>query len=83
MSARIKDILIINNKSQLVQYKELIPNGNNLEIKINYLEQESPKGLPDAFIIGEQFIGKDNVSLILGDNFFLWAELIKNAYFLN
>ena len=77
MSARIKDILIINNKSQLVQYKELIPKGNNLEIKINYLEQESPKGLPDAFIIGEQFIGKDNVALILGDNFFYGQNLSK------
>ena len=77
MSARIKDILIINNKSQLVQYKELIPKGNNLEIKINYLEQESPKGPPDAFIIGEQFIGKDNVALILSDNFFYGQNLSK------
>jgi len=77
MLARIKDILIIVNKGQLEQYKKLIPNGNNLGIKISYLEQESPKGLPDAFIIGEQFIGKDNVALILGDNFFYGQNLSK------
>ena len=77
MLARIKDILIIFNKGQLEQYKKLIPNGNNLGIKISYLEQESPKGLPDAFIIGEQFIGKDNVALILGDNFFYGQNLSK------
>ena len=77
MLARIKDILIIVNKGQLEQYKKLIPNGNNLGIKISYLEQESPKGLPDAFIMGEQFIGKDNVALILGDNFFYGQNLSK------
>jgi len=77
MLARIKDILIIVNKGQLEQYKKLIPNGNNLGIKISYLEQESPKGLPDAFIIGEQFIGKDNVALIFGDNFFYGQNLSK------
>ena len=77
MLAKIKDILIIVNKGQLEQYKKLIPNGNNLGIKISYLEQESPKGLPDAFIIGEQFIGKDNVALILGDNFFYAQSLTK------
>ena len=77
MLARIEDILIIVNKGQLEQYKKLIPNGNNLGIKISYLEQESPKGLPDAFIIGEQFIGEDNVALILGDNFFYGQNLSK------
>jgi glucose-1-phosphate thymidylyltransferase len=77
MLTKIKDILIIVNKGQLEQYKKLIPNGNNLGIKISYLEQESPKGLPDAFIIGEQFIGKDNVALILGDNFFYGQNLSK------
>ena len=75
--AKIKDILIIVNKGQLDQYKKLIPNGNNLGIKISYLEQESPKGLPDAFILGEKFIGKDNVALILGDNFFYGQNLSK------
>jgi glucose-1-phosphate thymidylyltransferase len=77
MLAKIKDILIIVNKGQLNQYKKLIPNGNNLGIKISYLEQENPKGLPDAFIIGEKFIGKDSVALILGDNFFYGQNLSK------
>ena len=70
MLSGIKDILIIVNKGQLEQYKKIIPNGNNLGIKINYLEQDKPRGLPDAFVIGEKFIGKDNVAMILGDNFF-------------
>jgi len=77
MLAKIKDILIIVNKGQLDQYKKLIPNGNNLGINITYKEQESPKGLPDAFILGKKFIGKDNVALILGDNFFYGQNLTK------
>ena len=70
MLAKIKDILIIVNKGQLGQYKKLLPNGKNLGLKITYLEQDKPRGLPDAFVIGEKFIGKDNVAMILGDNFF-------------
>ena len=70
MLAKIKDILIIVNKGQLDQYKKILPDGKKLGIKISYVEQNSPKGLPDAFILGEKFIGKSNVSLILGDNFF-------------
>ena len=70
MLAKIRDILIIVNKGQLSQYKKILPNGKNLGIKITYKEQASPRGLPDAFILGEKFIGKDNVALILGDNFF-------------
>ena len=70
MLAKIKDILIVINKGQLDQYKKILPNGKNLGIKISYVEQEKPKGLPDAFILGEKFIGKGGVSLILGDNFF-------------
>ena len=77
MLAKIRDILIIVNKGQLNQYKKIIPNGNNLGIKITYLEQSYPKGLPDAFILGEKFIGKENVSLILGDNFFYGQSLTK------
>ena len=77
MLAKIKDILIIVNKGQLEQYKKIIPNGNNLGINITYKEQESPKGLPDAFILGQKFIGKDNVALILGDNFFYGQSLTK------
>jgi len=83
MLAKIKDILIIVNKGQLEQYKKIIPNGENLGINITYKEQNSPRGLPDAFILGEKFIGKDNVSLILGDNFFygqnLSTMLIKSS----
>ena len=75
MLAGIKEILIIVNKGQLYQYKKLIPNGNNLGIKITYLEQDKPRGLPDAFVIGEKFIGKDNVAMILGDNFFYGQNL--------
>ena len=70
MLAKIKDILIIVNKGELDQYKKLLPNGDDLGIKISYAEQDKPKGLPDAFILGEKFIGKSGVSLILGDNFF-------------
>ncbi len=75
MLAGIKDILIIVNKGQLYQYKKLIPDGNNLGIKITYLEQDKPRGLPDAFVIGEKFIGKDSVAMILGDNFFYGQNL--------
>ena len=77
MLAKIKDILIIVNKGQLSQYKKIIPDGDRLGIKITYKEQESPKGLPDAFILGEKFIGKENVALILGDNFFYGQFLSK------
>ena len=75
MLAKIKDVLIIVNKGQLDQYKKIMPNGNNLGIKITYKEQATPKGLPDAFILGEEFIGKENVALILGDNFFYGQNL--------
>jgi glucose-1-phosphate thymidylyltransferase len=75
MLSKIKDILIIVNKGQLDQYKKIIPDGKKLGIKITYAEQESPKGLPDAFILGEKFIGKSNVALILGDNFFYGQNL--------
>ena len=75
MLAKIKNILIIVNKGQLNQYKKILPNGKNLGIEINYLEQDKPRGLPDAFVIGEKFIGKDNVAMILGDNFFYGQNL--------
>jgi len=78
MLAKIKDVLIIVNKGQLDQYKKIIPNGDNLGIKITYKEQSTPRGLPDAFILGEDFIGKDNVALILGDNFFYGQNLSTN-----
>jgi glucose-1-phosphate thymidylyltransferase len=77
MLAKIKNILIIVNKGQLNQFKKVLPDGKNLGIKISYAEQEKPKGLPDAFIVGEKFIGKDNVALILGDNFFYGQSLVE------
>jgi len=75
MLSKIKDILIIVNKGQLNQYKKILPNGKNLGIRITYLEQSKPRGLPDAFVIGEKFIGKENVAMILGDNFFYSESL--------
>ena len=75
MLAKIRDILIIVNKGQLEQYKKIIPDGKKLGIKITYIEQDKPRGLPDAFILGDKFIGNNNVSLILGDNFFYGQNL--------
>ena len=80
MLAKIKDILIIVNKGQLNQYKKLIPDGKNLGMKINFIEQKKPVGLPDAFILGEEFIGKNNVAMILGDNFFYGQNLSEKLY---
>ena len=77
MLSKIKDILIIVNKGQLEQYKRLIPNGKNLGIKITYIEQDKPRGLPDAFILGKDFIKNESVALILGDNFFYGQSLSK------
>ena len=77
MLAKIKNILIIVNRGQVDQFKKVLPNGDNLGIKITYAEQKNPKGLPDAFVVGEKFIGKDPVALILGDNFFFGQSLTK------
>ena len=77
MLAKIKDVLIIVNKGQLNQYKKIIPNGKKLGIKITYIEQDKPRGLPDAFILGEHFIEKQSVAMILGDNFFYGQSLSK------
>tara|TARA_B100000745_G_scaffold277537_1_gene208045 strand:- start:857 stop:1720 length:864 start_codon:yes stop_codon:yes gene_type:complete len=83
MLAKIKDVLIIVNKGELQQYKKILPDGKNLGIKIRYIEQAKPRGLPDAFILGEKFIGNSNVALILGDNFFygqnLTSSLLKSV----
>ena len=58
MLAKIRDVLIIVNKGQLDQYRKLIPDGKKLGMKIEYIEQDKPRGLPDAFILGEKFIKK-------------------------
>ena len=78
MLANIKNILIIVNKGQLNTFRKILPEKNNLGIKIQYAEQKQPRGLPDAFIIGRKFIDKDNVALVLGDNFFYGQSLTKN-----
>ena len=77
MLSGIRDVLIIVNKGQLNQFKKILPNGNNLGIKISYAEQKNPRGLPDAFLVGKKFIGNENVALILGDNFFYGQSLTK------
>ena len=77
MLAGIKKILIIVNKGQLSQFRKILPEKNNLGIFLEYKEQIRPGGLPEAFTIGEKFINKDSVSLILGDNFFYGQSLTK------
>tara|TARA_Y100000590_G_scaffold349108_1_gene400502 strand:+ start:1133 stop:2002 length:870 start_codon:yes stop_codon:yes gene_type:complete len=77
MLSGIRNVLIIVNKGQINQFKKILPNGENLGIKISYAEQKYPKGLPDAFQIGKNFIGNDGVVLILGDNFFYGQSLTK------
>ncbi len=77
MLSGIRDVLIIVNKGQINQFKKILPSGNNLGIKISYAEQKHPKGLPDAFQIGKNFIGKNGVVMILGDNFFYGQSLTK------
>ena len=75
MLAKIRDILIIVNKGQLNQYKKLFPDSKNLGLNLSFKEQSKPAGLPDAFLIGEKFINKSNVAMILGDNFFYGQNL--------
>ena len=79
MLAKIRNVLIIVNKGQIDQFKKILPDGKKIGIKIEYLEQEKPSGLPDAFIIGEKFIKKDSVALILGDNFFYGQSLTRGT----
>ena len=70
MLAQIKEILIITRKEDLKSFKALLGNGKNLGMEISYATQKKPKGIADAFIIGEKFIGTSNCVLILGDNIF-------------
>ena len=86
MLAGIKNILIIVNKGQVNPFRKILDNGKRFGVKITYAEQTRPKGLPDAFILGKKFIGKDKVALILGDNFFYGQSLtskLKNCIKLN
>ena len=77
MLARIKEILIISTPEDTPVYKRLLNNGSDLGLKLSYKVQDHPRGLADAFILGEDFIGDDNVCLILGDNVFYGHELTK------
>jgi glucose-1-phosphate thymidylyltransferase len=70
MMAGIRDILLISTPHALPYFKDLLDDGSSLGIKISYAQQDEPKGIADAFLIAENFIGNDPVSLVLGDNIF-------------
>ena len=83
MLAGIKDILLISTSQDIDKFKELLGNGENFGIKISYEVQNKPNGIAEAFLIGENFIGNDDVSLILGDNVFYGKNLpiiLKNTF---
>lgn len=83
MLANIRDILIITTPEDLSSYKRLLGNGEQLGVNFSYVVQNNPNGLAEAFILGEGFIGKDNVALILGDNIFYgqgFTAMLQNAY---
>ena len=80
--AGIKDILVISTPDSIQQYEELLGDGSKLGISISYKVQDKPRGLADAFIIGEEFIGDDSVCLVLGDNIFYGnglTEILEEA----
>lgn len=82
MLAGIKEILIISTPRDIVTFEELLGDGSDIGLKLQYAVQEEPRGLAEAFIIGEDFIGKDRVALVLGDNIFHgygFTERLKRA----
>ncbi|MEG2640755.1 MAG: glucose-1-phosphate thymidylyltransferase RfbA [Bacilli bacterium] len=70
----IREILIISSPDSINQYEQLLGNGNDIGIQLSYIVQEKPKGLAEAFILGEKFIGNDSVCLVLGDNVFFGQD---------
>ena len=76
MLSGIRDILIISTPEDTPRFKQLFGNGNHLGLNLSYTVQPSPDGLAQAFILGENFIGKDSVTLILGDNIFFGHGLV-------
>jgi len=82
MLAGIREVLIVSNPEYIDSFKRLLNDGNHLGMNIEYAVQEKPRGLADAFIVGEKFIGNDNVCLILGDNIFHgqgFSSMLKRA----
>lgn len=82
MLAGIRDVLVISSPRDLPMYRDLLEDGSDFGIRISYAEQKTPRGLAEAFIIGEEFIGNDEVCLVLGDNFFYGAglsQILKKA----
>lgn len=77
MLARIRDVLIISTPHDIDNYKKLFGDGSRIGMRFEYKIQETPRGLADAFIVGEDFIGDDSVCLVLGDNVFYGAEMSR------
>ena len=83
MLAGIQEILIISTNEDLPNFRKLLSDGSEIGLKLSYKEQPSPDGLAQAFIIGEDFIGNDDVCLVLGDNIFYgsgFSGMLKNAF---